>query len=109
MSLKKSSEIKYERFSVSGNWAHRACLGGIRIKDCDQLVIKWLDGTTQRVTPRVSESTERISDMGQPCDIPVSRAWISIDHNGSVFEVSLTGIKSLEGYFITDVSDRKPI
>jgi hypothetical protein len=106
---KTTNKIKYESFLVYSNWCYHICLGGIKLMSKDVIVLQWPNGATQRIHPRVVESSYQDSDMGTPCTIPTTKAYIDIEHEGATIAINLANVKGLKGYFVTDISDRKPM
>jgi hypothetical protein len=78
------------------NWCEIDQLDGVTLKDGEWLRVKWPDGTKTRAKVRVEQTSYRISDMGSPCDIPVSKAFVRVPYKGASARIRLAEHKDIK-------------
>lgn len=91
------ASLKFEKFRVEGGWNSYDCLGKKHLESGEFLILKWPDGTFEKVSIRVYTHSESVSDMGVPATETHTQAHATIDHGGASLTVRLTSIKGLMG------------
>jgi len=76
------------------NWCNIDQLDGEDIKDKEKLEITWPDKSVSIEKLIVEKWEETEYDMGKPCPIPYSKAYIQINYNGLKTKVSAVGLKA---------------
>lgn len=82
------------RVTVGGNWSYEDQLGGTTLSDGEAVRVRWPDGSASTHIVKVLRSSQTISDMGHPAEIPIIRAFITIEHRGALVRVRLAGLNA---------------
>jgi hypothetical protein len=109
---KASKKPKYDTkgmrlVELHGNWCAIDYLGdkpnaGLssyqldhRLKNGERLLIKWPDRSYTEETVIVEDHSYNTSDMGSPCKVPVSKAFIEVKYRGVKAKIRLYKSKLL--------------
>jgi len=92
------------------NWCEIDYLDRWSLKDGDLLNVTFKNGETRMVKAVVLDESYETSDMGHPCNIPVTRAYAKANIYGSTVKIPLSGLvasfvtepKRREAYWIKD-------
>lgn len=86
---------EYKRIGVYSNWCGLAAFNNDQndlIKNGDRIEILWPDGTKSRHKVKLKEWTATESDMGHPCSVPYSTAYVKQILNGLAFDFQISGL-----------------
>lgn len=75
-------------------WCHIDRLNGTNLRDGEKLRIRWPDGTVEERHIFVKRSSYEGSDMGHPCTIPVSEAFVVLKYHGKEVTVPIAGLEA---------------
>lgn len=89
------------------NWCEIDQLDGKDLENGEWLRVKWPDGSITRAKVRVEKTIYSISDMGSPCDIPVSRAYVRVPHRGASARIRLAENKKIKCERFVKTSQRE--
>jgi hypothetical protein len=97
-----SGKGKFCRFRISKNWEDKDCLGKEYLKDKDRIEVKWPNGTTTSHVVSIERSHTTVLEQNQRFEthIPITRAFITLDHNGTKIKARVTSFKKALGRFI---------
>jgi|SRR6185369_3517450 len=77
------------------NWCEIDQLDGKPFKDGEWIRVQWPNGNKTRAKVHVENTSYRISDMGSPCDIPVSKAFVRVPYKGASARIRLAEHKDI--------------
>lgn len=103
----KSNE-KFVSVLTHSNWCEYDCYGTPKVGDDsrteptnlvhnkDNVMVKWPDGTIEKATIKVIESSMEVSDMGNPWTVPIRTAYIKARVHGVLVLVPLRQHKNIK-------------
>lgn len=78
-----------KKVEIYSNWCHYDVIDGVQIKTGDKLLIRWANGTETVHIAKVDSTVVYYSGHGGGDDIPISKAFVTIEYNGSTFPIRL--------------------
>lgn len=78
-----------KKVEVYSNWCHYDVIDGTQIKNGDKIKVRWPNGTETTHVVKVESTVVHYVGHGGGDDIPISKAFVTIEYNGSTCSVRL--------------------
>ena len=82
----------FQPVTQKSNWGYWDELDGKVLRDGETVEVQYPDGTIERGTVTTKDHVSTISDMGAPCAIHDTSAFIRFEHHGAEVKLGLRGM-----------------
>ncbi len=78
------------KVEIYSNWCYYDQLDGKNLKDGEKLKVRWPDGQETQENVILKKTSQTVSDMGHPYDVPIHQAYVAVTVHGAECLVRLT-------------------